>query len=164
MSDISDSARVSLIVADFANVDGSGKLNIIGGGVAITGQDPRTGGSAPFSVVVLSQVDPKFQGQEYALELGLYSAEDGEVFVPSGPIEQPPVRVAQMVTVEPVRAPKGTYLPAGVVWPGAQMVVNFQTGLPLPLGKPFEWRVSIDGNVVATTGLFMAGPPNVLVG
>ena len=163
MSDISDSARVSILVSDFANVDGSGKLNTIGAGVAITGIDPQTGQTAPMSLVLICHVDPRFIGRQYAIELALY-ADDGRLVQPPGPVDAPPIRIGQPVRVEPPQAPRGSYIPPGTVWPGTQMIVNFQNGLPLAAGRSYEWRGSIDGAVVCISNLLVADPPPVTIG
>jgi hypothetical protein len=164
MSEISDTARTSILIADFANVDASGKLNLLGGGVAITAIDSRSGTTAPLTLVVISSVDPRFIGEDYAIEVGLYS-NDGQLVVPPGPVEgAQPIRFGRPVTVEPLRAPQGSYIPPGSVWPSTQLILNFQNGLPLATGRGYEWRVSIDGNVTRVANLLVAGPPPVTYG
>lgn len=166
MSEISDSAQASVIVADFANVDGGGKLNLIGAGISITTIVPATGQTAAFTVLAITSVDPRFVGQQFALELALFG-EDGQVVQPlgsGGPGGSSPVRIAQPISVQAPQPPQGGYVPPGTVRPGANMIVNFQEGLPLASGKHYEWRASIDGNVVATAGLLVAGPPPVTIG
>ena len=164
MSEISESARVSIILADFANVDGTGKLNAIGAGLSITGIDPKSGQSSPVTVVLICQVDPRFQGQEYAIELALYSSDDGLLVSPPGPAGGQPIRIAQPVRVDPPQVPPGVYLPPGSVWPGSQLIVNFQNGLPLAAGRSYEWRASIDLSVVCVSNLVVAGPPPLTLG
>jgi len=164
MSEISDTARVSVLLADFANVDGSGKLNLIGGGVAITVIDPQTGQTAPLSLVVLAAVDPKFVGQQYALEIGLYADDDGQLVTLPGPVASSPMRIAQPVSVQSPTGQPGAYLPPGSVWPATQMIVNFSGGLALSAGRAYEWRATIDTNIKARTGLLVAGPPPLTFG
>lgn len=163
MSEISDSARVSIVLTDFANVDASGKLNLIGAGVAITAIDPQTGQTAPLTVVVICSVPSKFVGQHFAVELALYAADDGQLVLTPGPVPSP-LRIGQPVAIQPPQPPPGSYIPPGTVWPATQMVVAFQAGLPLASGRAYEWRASIDGNVVCVANLLVAGAPPVTFG
>lgn len=163
MSEIGDTARVSILLADFANTDAAGKLNIIGGGVAVTGISPESGQTAPLTVVLQVHVQPRFVNQSFALELALYG-DDGQVVVPPGPVEMPPIRIAQPVHVEMPRPAPGSYLPPDSVWPGSNMLVNFNNGLPLAAGKTYEWRAAIDGGLVCTANLHVAGPAPVTIG
>lgn len=163
MSEIADSARVIMIAADFANTDASGKLNLVGGGVTITGLSPQTGMTAPLSLIVISAVEPKFVGQEYALELALYDL-DGNLAQQPGPLEPQPIRVAQLVRVDPPSVPQGSYVPPGSVWPTTQVIVNFQNGLPLTAGAGYEWHASIDGSLAGVLGLAVVGPPPTMIG
>lgn len=164
MSEIADTARATVIVADFINVDAGGKMNIIGAGITTVALDATTGQTSPFYVAALANVDPKFVGQQFSFELALYSHDNGEVVtMPTAVGEGVAIRMGSIVHVPPPQPPPGSFIPPGTIRPGANLLVNFP-GLPLAAGKYYEWRASIDGSPVAEAGLLVPGPPPTTFG
>jgi len=130
------------MLADFALVDGMGKINCIGVGWQVTGIDPATGSTAPQSVVLLVDVAPQHIGETYALEIGLYDDADELVSLP-GPVgELQPLRIGQSITATRPVMP-GRSDPA---WSHGQIVIHFGAGLPLTPGHEYTWRARIDGD------------------
>ena len=74
MSAIAETARVSILLCDFAMVDRANKVNMLGAGWQITGLDRSTGSTAPHSVVVMVDVAPEHFGDSFAFELSLHEA------------------------------------------------------------------------------------------
>ena len=133
MSAISESCRVSLLIADFASDDG-GKIGILGGAWT------HTGTPAPAqAVVVVVEVPGEHLNEQFALELSLIG-EHGPVLLPDAQTgDARPLRVAQNLTAVtipgvPRKAPNRVHF-----------VINLAPGLPLLADHVYTWRVSIDG-------------------
>lgn len=139
-------ARVTVLVADFANVDQAGKLNVIGGFFALLGYDPQTRGSAPHHVAVVLDIPANFAGQEYALQLQMRNETRGEVvrfIAPSGQLE--PLQIAQAQRVPPAPAALGAPVPSDHPI-RMQTVLNLDAGVAkVEPGEKYAWKVSIDG-------------------
>lgn len=137
-------AQVQFILADFANTDGAGKLNVLGGGIAFIGiQDG--GATAPFALAVEVRVPAKYAGTSYALTVELHDATIGQLVGlpgPDGTLQA--LRAQQVVTVQSVQLPPQFAVPPDTMQ-NHTMVMNFPGGLPLAAGHSFEWRVQIDG-------------------
>jgi hypothetical protein len=146
MSEASQSAHVIIVLADYAVADQQGKMTLVGAGVSIFGINPNTGTTAPFAVWVNVTFPPSAVGDIPAVELAL-ETDDGRLFeVPGATDEQgqpQTLRVKSSETLRPTVLP-GTDLPLGVVRPKAQIVLQFQTGLPLAADQTYRWRVKVD--------------------
>lgn len=171
MSDVSDAAVVRLILADYAVLDGGGKLNLIGGGLSVIGQQVPVGSvvasgfTAPFYVALIVSVSPDLIGAEAALELALED-DNGQPVPMPGPTGEPQLlRVAQNVTFQ-VQDLSNIGVPGKVTPAKVQWVLAFTNGLPLALGKRYTWRVRLDGNTRDdwTESFFVPGPPPVVIG
>ena len=138
-------AHVQVHIADFANVDAGGKLNIIGGTVVFLGFDPNNGVTAPHNVAIVVAVPQQYAGQQYSLSIELFNVTaDRVVQLPNGPAGQAQaMRIQQVVAVPPLQPPPGTGNP-GDGYVNHVMVMNFANGLPLQAGT-YDWRVQIDG-------------------
>jgi hypothetical protein len=150
MSDISSVAEINAFIADYAIADAVGKLNVIGGGITLIGHQPG-GATAPFTVLISVAVPARFAGQEYALTVELINETTGRhVSVPSN--EGPPqvLRAQQVVTVPPLQIPQG-FKPPPDAFVAHNVAMGFPTGIPLPAGNTFDFRVQIDGNVMPKT-------------
>jgi hypothetical protein len=156
MSDLARSARVAVVMADYARI-GQGKGDVLGAGWQVTSLGTE-GLTNAFSIFVSIDIEPRFYGQEYAFELSLVDERTGEVVVP--PAEgSTPLRIGQSVRADtPVFS--GQYVPNGAVWARFQVVANFANGLPLAPGGTYTWQVRIDGELVpsASAGFHVAGP------
>lgn len=155
MSDASDAATVNITLADYVGGDDARKLNIIGGGLTVIGLLPQPstgmpgGTTAPFGVAVSVSVPPTLYGAEAALEVLLEDSAGVVVSVAQGEGEPAQVlRMGQTLTFEEPVFP-GMNVPRGVIPARAQWVLWFGTGLPLPAGQGYQWRVRIDGDTRA---------------
>jgi len=151
VSDVSDSAIVRLILADYAASDAVGKLNLIGGGLAVIGQATEqvpgvaTGNSLPFSVVASVAVGPELYGTECAVELVLEDDQGKQVWLPGqGGGESQAVRIKQTVRFGKPHFPGDMGVPASRLRARTQWVLMFPGGLPLAPGTLYKWRVRID--------------------
>lgn len=145
MSNIIHDALVTIILADYAAPDATGKFNALGGGISLIGE-VLPGQSAPFAVVVEVAVPEKYVGKQYALTIELHDITLGNlVQVPNEVGGVQPLRAQQLVTVSPFALPPGTAKPQDLMLEH-RMVMNFVNGLPLERGHSFEVRVQIDGD------------------
>ena len=143
MSEVSDAATVRLLLADFAAADPQNKLNIIGGGLTLVGFNPQVGLTVPFGLAVSVGVPSKLYDAEASVEIILEDAVGDPVTVPA-PVGPPqPMRVGQAITFEKPSFP-GVHVPSGLMGARMQWVLGFNTGLPLPPGQRYVWRVKID--------------------
>jgi len=157
VSEIGDTARVAVILADYAAVDAVQKVNILGAGWLVTGIEPQTGSTAPQALVLMVDVDPAHIGDSFTLEAALYDESQQLVQVP-GPAGQPQsLRIGHVFTVERPLVPGH---PAAN-WSHTQLVVNFAGGIPLAGNALYTWRVRIDGDEDHTwaTSFYVAGTP-----
>lgn len=158
MTDISDNARVKVLLADFASQDASNKINLLGANWSITGLQ-QTGLTPAQSLVVFVDVPSRFYGEDFAVSLTLVDEAGDPVTVPSPSGEMQALRVQQLARAERVVMP-GANLPPDL--PGrVQVVLNFTNGIPLTPGRNYRWRVEIDGNTNAQweVDFYVVGPP-----
>jgi hypothetical protein len=144
VSDVSDVAAVSLMIADYAVVDAAGKLNIIGGGVSTLGYVANVGLTAPFALIAAVSVPPGHYNAECSLEIILEDASGAPVALPGPSGEAQVMRIGQAVRFDEPRSQPGVIVPRHVLPSRQQWVLAFNTGLPLPLGQKYAWRVKID--------------------
>jgi hypothetical protein len=145
MSEISDAARVQIFLADHAVADPNNKINALGVGFQVTPLQAN-GFTAPCAVVAIAEFPPRFVGEDLAMELALYNDTDELVTAPGlmGDAATS-LRFGQNVVLQrPVVALPGVTIAPGAVWPRHQLVAAFQNGVPLAIGRSYEWRVSID--------------------
>lgn len=156
MSDLS-SASATILIADFVNVDASGKVNVIGGGIQFLGSDFDSGQTAPFSVFVSVTVSiPSFDETQAAVEVVLVDSDGQPVAVPSEDGSNV-MRFSQSVDFRHTTTPDMQQPPIG--FPGcSNVVLNFPGGLPLPTGTTYEWMVLLNGTRLSTTSFFVPGP------
>ena len=161
MSAIGDSARVNVLLADFALADAINKLNVLGIGWAVTGIDPRTGATAPQSVVVMIDVPPDHYGASFTIGLQLRDSAGGLVELPGPAGQLQALRVAQIARVEEPMMPPGLGVPRNTLWAHSQVVFTLVNGLPLRGDEFYTWHVEIDGEERPTwaTSFYVAAPP-----
>jgi len=143
MSDVSESAHVNLVVADFALPDASGKTNLIGAGITALGFEAGQGVTSPFYVYVEVLVPGGLAPADAALELWLEDDAGSIVSIPGAAGPQS-LRVGQEISFEKPRMP-GLRVPDGIA-SRAQMVVGFQNGLTLAPGRAYRWVVRLDSD------------------
>ena len=125
--------RATLLLSDAAQVDGTGKVHLLGGGWSVTSSP-----LGPFTVVVLIAVDWTETNRPHVAVLRLEDA-DGHVVAFAGP-DGATSRVVQEHRFE-VGRPSGLPEGSSVDVP---FVINFTAGMPLPSGR-YLWRLEIDG-------------------
>lgn len=161
-----DDALVTVLIADYIGVDGSGKFTIAGGGFQWTAVQ-QTGMTVPQYVLAIAELPAKYIGQQIPFGIELFSlTEDGAVKMPgpTGKIEA--VRAEQAMVV-----PQPNFAVPGFVPPTMttrlQIIMGFQNGLPLRPGD-YEWRVRVEGKRrkgwVARFNVLEPEPPPVVGG
>jgi hypothetical protein len=140
-------AHVTIIVADYANTDPIGKLNVLGAGISMFAP-VADGVWPPMTVAVVVDVPAKYVDQEYALSVELRDLTHGKALqVPTAEGRLGPLRVQQVVTIPPVQVPPQFKRPTEAMVQHV-MVMGFPGGLPLTPGVTYEWRSQIDGQDV----------------
>lgn len=138
-------ARVLIFLADYAGVDASGKINAIGAAFNITGLQPQGGLTPPQYVVVVIDVPTKYVGTEFPISIELRRQDLNQAVMVVGPTgQQDAMRFQQVLRVNPVQLSPDVQIPAGI-YSRQQMVLAFPTGLQLPAGVEYRWRVEIEG-------------------
>lgn len=160
MSEASESAELSIQLADFALTDPAGKLNIIGGGVAALGYSPESGTTTRFTLVATAKVPARLCPLEIVLEFALLDALGNTVELP-GPAGTPQkLRIGQAARVEKPGIPGGPSFPDTI--PARYVtILDFSNGLPLALGQAYAWQFRIDGDTenAVTEHFLVPGPP-----
>lgn len=145
MSEISSNCIVSIVLADFASIDGDGKANIIGGGISFVGFNPQEGSSAPFALYVqISARVPSIHEDQASIEVILQDIDGNAVKLPGPTGAAEPMRMAQAVEFK-VNQPPGTEKPRSDFPALTTFVLNFSNGLPLHMGEHYKWVVKVDG-------------------
>lgn len=161
MSVIADNASIEVVVADFALAEPSGKVNILGAGVATLGFDPQQGITSRFSVVVFIHVPSNLLPAEYTLEIALYSG--GELVQLPSPFggASEALRIGQVVQQEKANNPAMSVAQREHTGARHLSVIDLGNGLPLIPGGIYEWVVRIDGDEDSkvTYPFSVAGPP-----
>jgi hypothetical protein len=140
---IEQDARVRILMADYAMNDAVGKLNLIGGNIAFL-QLPDGVSTAPLSVVVSVEVPAKYVDQSYALAVELYDVTANSVVQVPGPDGRlQAMRIQQVATVNPLQLDPSMKRPDDA-YIGNHIVMGFPTGMQLPRGHTFDWRVQIN--------------------
>lgn len=165
MSEVFEQASVSLILADFAVADQLGKLQMVGGGLQIIGRDHGTGMSAAFALVVSLSFPPTLVNEQYAFEVVLENAAGLPVQLDevAAPADTSPARVMRFGQTLQIEEPnfRGSGVPRRALPTRSQVVLYFNTGLPLPAGQVLVWRARIDGESRSdwTVPFFVPAPP-----
>lgn len=145
MSGIFDAASASILIADYASIDGGSKINAIGLGIQVTQLLPQTNGTGAMYVVALIDVPRKYAGQKAVLGIELRNLSDGNSAVkvqgPTGQFES--LRVQHEFEVAHPQLP-GFSLPDDG-FARVQIAMGFPNGLPLQPLKTYAWKLSIDG-------------------
>ncbi len=157
MSNVSDKARVSILLAEYAVFDPSNqKTTMLGVGLGIMQGNTLPNlpydvvnpnqlvMTPPFSVVAAVAVPAEYQGEEYALSLDLRD-DSGEVVTIEGPNGAEKMRITQLIQVEAPHIPN-VRLPRYAHSARYQVIANFTPGLVLPSNAAYKWTVELDGN------------------
>lgn len=159
MSAASEAARLTIIVADFINTDTAGKINILGGGVALIGFDPLQGITNRFAVYAHADFPASVLPADVSVELALMIGEE-VVVTAGGPIGPQAIRVAQTPTVDRANLPIPVHL-RDHVGGSTNVILDFGNGLPLQPNTNYEFRFQIDGDAdnELRYPLSIVGPP-----
>ena len=124
--------KMKTMLADFATV-ADGKLTIVGGGFTVTGPEPT-----PCAIAVLMQVPWDRTNEQHHLVIDLVD-EDG---APACPVGAPDGTVAMHIEAQlEVGRPPGLRRGASIDCPAAMPIPP----IPLPTGKRYVWRFTLDG-------------------
>lgn len=150
MSAIDYVISADILLADYVGIDTAGKLNIVGGGISSIGSYPD-GMTAPFSVLVILDFKPEFDGQkfQYGLELVDLAGEPVELEGPEGK-SRLQLFNEQTAGIEP-NSPdiqKRQGVPPGIIPIGVRSVVALTNGIPLPSTNFYSWRLTVDSQEV----------------
>lgn len=163
MASLEEEARAFVVLADYANTDAAGKLNLLGGGWQVTALT-QTGLTIPHAVTAAIEVPERFAGVEFSVSLTLIdeSGEQVKVPGPSGNLEA--LRIGQVTKAERPNVP-GVLL-HGKVWCRVQVILNFTGGLPLAPGQSYTWNLEISGHHDSQwcAGFYVAAPPQAIIG
>jgi hypothetical protein len=145
MSELSTSAHVRLLIADYGVIDQQlGKITIVGGGLTIIGTPPNTEHTAPFAILAVVDFDSKHIGQRPMIELAL-EQENGQLVPMPGPPDQTRFVHIASNDVLKTRNDMGEFLiPPKVIRPRVTLMIMLQNGLPLQPGHTYTWRLKID--------------------
>ncbi|HEY9310225.1 MAG TPA: hypothetical protein VIP82_20675 [Microbacterium sp.] len=143
MSEVSQHASLSLILADFAMMDATGKLSVVGGGVAMLGFQPEQGLTTRISLVAIVDVPSAYLPAECAIEVML--EQHGELVQLPGPAGPQALRIGQATTIEKPQLP-GPVSVRDQLSSRHIVVLDFGTGLPLAPGGVYNWVLQIDGD------------------
>jgi hypothetical protein len=146
MSEVSASAHVRILIADYGVIDQHGKVTIVGGGITIAGVRPNANTTAPFAVLGIADFDPKYLGQRVAMELALEQENGDLVPMPGSPESADHAQYVRIAANEELKAPNVSWgrVPPGVVRPRHTLMLMFQNGLPLRQGHKYTWRLKVD--------------------
>jgi hypothetical protein len=137
--------RASIVLADFAETDPSGKVHILGAGWSATG--PQLG---PQAVVAFIQVPAEHGGGTISFTLRLADLL-GNVVEVLGPAGMQPMELGGQVELrEPEEWDRASDL-------NAAFSVNVM--LPLPPGHSYTWSLEIDGKELASTTFYVRSVP-----
>jgi hypothetical protein len=124
--------KATLLLCDSAQAVG-GKLYILGGGWSIAGPGPITMGLAIKIEVPWDQAN-----QPHKLQIELVDDDGQAVILPTPEGEKPIGIEADFEVGRPPGLTPGTPL-------DSVLAINMQS-LPIPAGRRYEWRMSIDGH------------------
>lgn len=142
-------AAAQVLMADYASVDRLGKLHVVGADINVVGVMPGAPLTSSFYVVVLVAVPPEGHGEKFAFDLSL-ADESGATVVGPGEAGQPVVQFSQTVEFPKPTLPEGFKFSDedrinDLLKGRLQLVAGFPVGLPLQIGRGYQWRIAIDG-------------------
>ncbi|MEU3207265.1 hypothetical protein ABZ702_26035 [Streptomyces cyaneofuscatus] len=140
---ITHNTFVSIFLADFANADPAGKVNVIGAGWHVVAMSDIGGGTAPHALVVLISVAPPADDVELSTRLTLRDSGGDVVAVPGAGGKPQFLDLPQVVKVGIPKADES--VAAADLWGQGKIIVNLPGGLPLNPGEQYEWVFEIDG-------------------
>ena len=132
------------MVADFANSDVGGKLNVIGGAFQFTARAQIPGlsvGVPPMAVVAIIDLPAAYGQTDFTVVLTLKDSSDTPVEVPSQVVGgTQALRVSQIAN-----AKRDSSQPAGIGG-RVQIVMALGPGIPLQPDQAYYWELQINGH------------------
>lgn len=164
MSETAQSASLMALIADFALVDPTGKLNILGANVDILGFDAVQGSTARFTLVCTIALPAQACPADLSVEIALLDAA-GDIAELPGPAGPQKMRIGHVATIEKPVPPPGTGVSRETLRGRANVLMDFPGGLPLTAGASYRWRLQIDADESAQffAPFAVAGPPTGVV-
>jgi len=146
---ISDVATVHVLMADYASIDQSGKLNVIGGGISIVAAPTGAALTSSFYLMVFISVPADARSQKFVVGVSLTDG-SGAIVTAPGEAKHPLVDVSQPVEFARPEIPAHYLFPDvgrlnELLKGRLQLVTGFPVGLPLASGRGYEWRIALDG-------------------
>jgi hypothetical protein len=159
VTEISENARVIVLLADFANQDPANKINLLGANWNLIGVQPN-GATFPHAVVIFVEFPPRFQGQDFTLSVALLDDVGNSVDVPRPEGERQPLRLQQGFRAERPGAPEDIMPPDVPI--RIQAILNFHTGIPLTINRQYRWHVEVDDTAKPEweAKFHVVGPPS----
>jgi hypothetical protein len=134
--------QAALVLCDFAEVDASGKVHMLGAGWSMLGPAP-----APHAVVAFLRVPSDRLGSPISVTVRLVDPEGQVVEVPgAGGIQRLEISGQIEMRVPDIRE--------GVSDLNASFAVNFGP-LPLRPGNTYTWHLEVDGKETTSTQFFV---------
>lgn len=125
--------RAHVLLADFAQVDPSGKVGVLGLGWSITATP-----TPPHAVIVLLKVGWTETNKPHQLQLSLLTADGQHAVSAPTPFGEQPLKVEGTFEVgRPAGLPEGSEVEHN-------FAINIGAGIPLTSSR-YEWRLTIDG-------------------
>lgn len=143
-----------MTLADFVNVDDTGKANMVGAGLRILTVTPTGTASVPFAVWATVAL-PARPAHPVIVELTLAAANGESVRIADGDGGSVEVRIASTVRFGTDR-PAGIDVPAGVLPATHVIAANFSSGLHFAAGCGYRWQIELDGQVAAVYPFYVA--------
>lgn len=143
MSDLSERATCSLLLADYANLSEGGKLNILGGTVSGVGYDLNTQMTNRFTLVAMIHAPGDLLPVDASVEVALYKG--GELVLLPGDPGPAPLRLGQPMSFEHAAAQFQGRDTKKHVGNRQILIVDLSNGIPLEPGN-YEWVLRIDGD------------------
>lgn len=146
MSEVSASAHVRILLADYGVIDAQGKVTIVGGAVTIVGTPLNMNQTAPFAVVGIVDFDQEYVGRRVPMELSLEDENGDLVPMPGFPDSSSQKQYVRIAAIEELRTPNVEWakVPDRTIRPRHTIMLMFQNGLPLKTGHIYTWRLKVD--------------------
>ena len=162
MSELAKTARINLLIANYASLTTDGAANMVQAGIGVlyASRVPNIQfekySTPSFSVYTSISCDPKYIGEEYSCSLELRDDTGALLDMPDAN-NGAKMRLSQILTVQAIQVPN-LVIPKGVLWPTYQFAWNFPTGIILEPDKAYSWTVTVDGDIVATSYFYIGIP------
>lgn len=144
MSEVSDVAIVRMLMADYVSVDqASRKLSVVGGGATVLAAPAGSDMTSPFGLFVSIAVPSAQYDAQCSVEIVLEDSSGSPVALPSPSAEPELLRIVRSVKLDEPKLPHETG-PRNFLRARIQIAITFPTGVAIPAGRGYMWRLKID--------------------